>query len=72
MCAIFSKSAKCTESMRKQRGKDEREKDGSQSKRTYFALERKADTNSDPCRQTDWSGIIRAPVLVGVGQNSER
>ena len=34
MCALFSKSTKCTESMCKQRGKDEWEKDGSQSKRT--------------------------------------
>jgi hypothetical protein len=68
----FKEPAKCAKSMRQQRGKDEWEKGQSQSQRTYFTLERKADTHGDPCRQTNWSGIIRAPGLVGVGQKSER
>jgi len=69
---FFKEPAKGAKSMRKQRGKDEWEKGDSQTKCTYFTLEGKADTHSDPCPQTDWSGVIRAPGLVGVGQESER
>src|SRR3954451_6452778 len=41
-------------------------------KRADFAVERKAFIHSNPCTGTDWSGIARAPSLVGVSQYSER
>jgi hypothetical protein len=52
--------------------KDKRGKRESHPKGTDFAIfGPKASAHRNPCSETDWSGIARAPGLVGVGQNTE-